>query len=69
MSQYFPQLKKCCCGNVKVELDLSKYAIKAGLKGAKGIAISTLVSKTGLTSFKTKVNNLDVDKTKTVFLI
>ena len=69
MSQYFPQLKKCYCGNVKVELDLSKYATKAGLKRAKGIAISTLVSKTDLISFKTKVNNLDVDKTKTVFLI
>lgn len=68
MSQYFPQSNKCLCDNVKSELDLSKYAIKTGLKGAIGIEISTLISNTNFTSFKTKFNNLDVDKPKTVSL-
>ena len=40
--------------DTKVELDLSNSAMKAGLKGATTIDISTLELKTDLTSFKTK---------------
>ena len=52
--------------NVKVELDLSNYATKADLKGAAGIRPSTLSSTTDLRGLKTKVNDLDIDKLKTV---
>ena len=53
MSQYFPQPYERCGGNVKVELDLSHYAMEADLKGA-GIDTSTLVSKAELASLKLK---------------
>ena len=39
---------------------------KSELKGATGIDISTLASKIDLAGLKTKVDNLDVDKLKTV---
>ena len=38
MSQYFPKLNSLGA-NVKVELDLSNYATKAGLKNATGVDI------------------------------
>ena len=40
--------------------------MEVDLKGATGINKSALVSKTDLASLKTKVDNLDVDKLKTV---
>lgn len=42
---------------------------KADLKGATGIGISMLASKTDLAGQKTKVDNLNVDKIKTFLLI
>ena len=65
MSQYFPEPYEHSCENIKAELDLSNYAIKANLKGATGIYISTLASKTVLVSLKPKIDNLDVDNFKT----
>ena len=64
MRQYFPEPYER--GNVKVQLDLSNYAMKAHLKGATSIDTSTLASKTDLAGLKTKVDNLDVNKLKTV---
>ena len=66
MSQYFPELYEHSGGNVKVELDLFNYATKATLEGATGIDTSTMASKTDLAGFKTKLDNLDVDKLKAV---
>ena len=66
LSQYFPEPNECSNGNVKAELDLSNYATKADLKGATGIDTSMLASKADLASLKTKVDNLTVDKLKTV---
>ena len=66
MSQYFPEPYEHSGGNVKVELYLSNYATKTDLKGATGIDTSTLASKTDLASLKTKVDDLDKDKIKTV---
>ena len=39
-SQYFPKPYRSFDGNVKVELDLSSYAIKFDLKNATGIDTS-----------------------------
>ena len=50
--------------NVEVEFDLPNYAKKANLKGATSNSTSTLPSKTDLSRYKTKVDNLDVDKLK-----
>ena len=44
----------------------SNCVAKANLKGAPGIDITTLASKADLTSLKTKVDNLDADKLKTI---
>ena len=50
----------------KLVLDLSNYARKIDLRGAIDMGTSTLASKTDLTSLKTQVDNLDVDKQKTI---
>ena len=59
MSQYL--LK-----HVRVEMDRSNYAKKADLKGTTDIDTSRVISKTNLISWKTKVDNLDIVKLKTV---
>ena len=68
LSEYFPGLYGRSRGNVKIKLVLSNYAKKANLKGAISIDTSKLVSKRDLASLKTKVDNLDIDKHKTVFV-
>lgn len=52
--------------NENVELDLSNYDANADLKGATGIETSIEAAKTDLACLKTKVDNLGVDKLKTV---
>lgn len=56
MSQYFPELYKRSCGNVKVELDLCNYATTADLKGA------TKFSSKNLAIIKAEVKKMDIDK-------
>ena len=66
MSQNFLETHEFSGRNVKVELDLSNYAKKVYLKGETGIDTSMLLWKTNLASMRTKIDNLDVDKLKTV---
>ena len=66
MSQCFAEVYGCSGGNENFELDLFDYATQTDLKGATGIETSKVVSKTDLASLKTKEENLDVDKVKTV---
>ena len=66
MSHYSPEPYEHSGGDLKVELDLSNYATKANLKGATSIDTSMLVSKADLAGLKTKLDNLDMDKLKTV---
>ena len=47
-------------------MDWSNYAKKADLKGTTDIDTSRVISKTNLISWKTKVDNLDIVKLKTV---
>ena len=55
MNHCFLQIYDCSGRyDTKVELDLSNYAMKASLKRAIIIDISTLKLKTDLASFKTK---------------
>ena len=42
------------------------YVSKVDLKGVTGVDTSTLASKSHLASLKTKVDNLNVNKLKTV---
>ena len=64
MSEYFPE-PKFSGGRVKVELDLSNYATKAGLKNATGVDTS-FAKRVDLTSLKSNVDELDIDKIKNV---
>ena len=65
MREYFPE-PKSSGGRVKVALDLSNYATKAGLKNATGADTSKFVKKVDLTSSKFNVDKLDIDKLKNV---
>ena len=64
MSEHF--LKPRSLGaNVKVELDLSKYATKF-LKNAAVVDTSDFAKKTDLADLKSDVDKLDIDKLKIV---
>ena len=65
MREYFPKLKYLGA-NVKVELDLSNHATKAGLKNAAGVDISEFAKKTVLAHLESNVDKLDTDKLKNV---
>ena len=65
MSWYFPEPKSF--GNkVKVELDLSNYTTKSGLKNATGADTSKFAKNVGLVSLKSDLGKLDIDKLKNV---
>ena len=65
MSEYFPETKSLG-KRVKVELDLSNYAIKADLKNATGVDKSKFVKKVDLAHLESNVDKLDIDKQKNV---
>ena len=65
MSEYFPE-PKSLGGKVKVELDLSNYAIKADLKNATGVDTSSFAKKTDLASLKFDADELYIDKLKNI---
>ena len=66
MSQYFPKLFRNFGGNINVKVDLSNYATKADLNNVSHVDTSSFVLKTNLTSLKTEVDNLNIDKLVTV---
>ena len=65
MSTYYPPYRSSS-NNIKVELDLANYATKTDLKNITHVDVSTYASKTNLTSLKTEVDKIGVDKLKTV---
>ena len=64
MSQYYPPYKRSST-NIKVELDLAKYATKTDLKNITHVDVSSFGSKTNLAALKTEVDKIDADKLKT----
>ena len=64
MSTYYPP-NKSSSNNVKVELDLTNYATKNGLKNITHVDVSSFPSKTNLAALKSEVDKIDVDKLKT----
>ena len=58
--RYYTELSKS--NKVKVELDLSNYATKYGVKKATGVNTSVLAKKWDLAGLKSYVDELDVDK-------
>ena len=65
MSTYYPPYKSSS-SNIKVELDLSNYATKTDLKNITHADVSCFASQTNLAALKTEVDEIDVDKLKTV---
>ena len=65
MSQYFPPYRSSG-NNIKVGLDLNRYATNTDLKNVTHVDASSFVSKTNLASLKTEVDKIDADKLKTV---
>ena len=65
MNEYF-SVTKSLRTNVKVELDLSKYATKANLKNATGVDTPDFAKKTDLANSKYAAVTLDIDKLKNV---
>ena len=63
MSKYFPPYKNSS-ENIKVELDLSNYAMKKDIKDITHIDASGFALKTNLAALKTEVDKLDTDKLK-----
>ena len=65
MSEYFPK-PKSLEANVKVELDLSNYATKAGLRNVTGVDTSDFAKRNDLANLKSDEDKLDIDKLKNV---
>ena len=62
MSQYFSKPHEPFGGDINVKVDLSNYATKSDLKNVIHVNVSSLASKTYLSSLKTEVDKLDIDK-------
>ena len=48
--------------NIKIKIDLSNYATKKDIKNISQVDTSSVALKTNLSSLKTKVDKLDIDK-------
>ena len=64
-SQYFPPYGGTS-ETVKVQLDLTNYATKDGVKNITHVDASSFASKTNLAALKSEVDKLHTDKLKTV---
>ena len=62
MSQYFPKLYEPFGGDINVKVDLSNYATKTDIKNISHIDTSSFALKSNLTSLKTEVDKLDINK-------
>ena len=63
MSEYLPKLfKERLEGNINAKVDLSNYATKTDLKTATHVDTSNFALTKNLTSLKTEVDKLDIDK-------
>ena len=59
MSQYFPKRYEPFSGDINGKVDLSNYTTKADISH---VDASSFALKTNLVSFKTEVDQLDIDK-------
>ena len=63
MSQYFPKPFNSHFGeSINVKIDLSNYATKTDIKNISHVDTSSFALKTNLSSLKTEVDKLDIDK-------
>ena len=62
MSQYFPKPYEPFGKDIDVKVELSNYATKTDIKTISHVDTSSFALKTNLTSLKTEVDKLDIDK-------
>ena len=62
MNQYFPKPYEPFGGDINVKVDLSNYATKADIKNISNVDTSSFALKTNLSSLKSEVDQLDIDK-------
>ena len=62
MSQYFPKPYEPFGGDINVKVDLSNYATETDSKNISHVDVSSFALNTNLTSLKTGVDKLDIDK-------
>ena len=63
MNQYFPKpFGSHSEDSIKVKIDLSNYATKIDIKNISHVDTSSFALKTNLSSLKTEVDKLDIDK-------
>ena len=62
MSQFFPKSYEPFGGDINVKVDLSNYATKTDIKNISHIDTSSFALKSNLTSLKTEVDKLDINK-------
>ena len=65
MSQYFPT-PSSHKENIKIEIDLSNYATKKDINNITHVDTSNFALKTKLSTLKTEVDKLDIEKLATV---
>ena len=61
MSEYFPK-PQSHKENIKIKINLSNYATKADIKNITHVGTSGFALKNNLSSLKTEVDKLDIDK-------
>ena len=66
MIQYFLKPYEPFSGDINVKVDLTNYAAKSDLKNATGVDISKVAAEPDLVSLKAEVDELDIDKLKSV---
>ena len=66
MSQYFPKPYELFGGDINVKVDLSNYPTKTDLKNVSDVDVSSFELKSNLASLKTKIDQIDAEKLKTV---
>ena len=66
MSQYFPKPYEPFGGVINVKVDLSNYATKSDIKNISHVDTSSFALKTNLTSLKTEVDKLHINKLVTL---
>ena len=66
MSPYFPKLYEPFGGDINVKAGLSNYATKTDIKKILHIDTSNFAQKSNLASLKAEVNELDINKFKSL---
>ena len=66
MNQYFPKPYEPFGGDINVKVNFSNYATKTDIKNISHVDTSSFALKSDLASLKTEVDELDIDKIKTL---